>query len=113
ADLRIRVGDLRVVGRLRETRAERLRRLVGIVGVIEVDPEEEGPGGALAEPDERARHHLASAALHRGVAILLAALDLEAGVVSVEAAVETGGEPAAGIEDQRAHEGGCAIALRP
>ena len=112
AHLRVHVRDLAVVGRLREPGAERLRRVVGIVRVVEVDPQEERSRRPFRQPGQRAGHDLAAASLHRRVAVFLTALDLEARVVRVEPAVEAGGEAAARVQDQRAYEGGGAVALR-
>ena len=49
AELLVHVGDLAVVGPRREARREGLRRLVGRVRVVVVDPQEERPVG-LAQP---------------------------------------------------------------
>jgi hypothetical protein len=71
-----------------------------------MDPEQERTGRAPIEPAQGPCHHLLGPALHRGVPVLPAALGAESAVVGLEAAVEARGQPGAGIEDERADEGG-------
>ena len=63
ADERVDAGDFAGVRRGGVTRAERLGRIVGSMGVVEVDPGEERSGARSTEPGERTLDHRRTRAL--------------------------------------------------
>ena len=110
ADLRIGEGDLAVVGALRKPAPERRRRLVGRMGIEEVDPGKERRAAGPGEPGQGRIHDLVGRALEAGVTRGGAFAGPEGVVVDVEAPVEAG-RPRNGV---RADEGarGVAVALQ-
>ena len=106
-------GDLAVVeaghAARAELRAEGLRRLVGRVRVVEVDPGEERLLRAALEPGQRSVDHLVGGPLHAAEVEVLVLLQVEAIVVDLEALVEA--PPA--VEDERADERSRRVALLP
>ena len=109
-DRRVDARDLAVVRILREALLVRGRRVVRVVRVVEVHPDEHRPGGAAVEPGERTGDDLAAAPLLRRVRVGAVLARPEARVVDVEAAVEAGSDRPLRVEDHRAHERGRAVA---
>ena len=88
AELRVRIRHFSVVGPAPVSLPIGLRRLVGRVGIVEVDPGKEGLRPLLLQPRKRARNHRFGPpllSLHRR-----RARGRDAVVVEVEAAVESG-----------------------
>ncbi len=112
ADLLVDGGDLAVVRPAGVALAEGIRRLVGSVRVVEVDPEEERPLVVLPEPGKGPVHDLAAGPFrlqNHGLArsaLDLVVVDLEA-VGEAEAAVEhEGADEGAGAEPLAGEHGG-------
>ena len=103
AHQRIGGGHLALVGVGGKGGAERLGRLVGGVGFVDVDPGKEGAGVAGGEPGEGALHHLATGPL--GLQTRLGASGSNLVVVAIEAV----GEPKAPVEHEGGHEGSRAV----
>jgi hypothetical protein len=105
-DQLVRKGHLAVVEPARIAGGIRLRRLVGIVGIVEVQPQEGARRGRpLAsdrlEPGHRGPGGDVTLLLERAQELGLAGPAFEARVVDLEAAVEPGGR----IEHDRRNEG--------
>ena len=101
-------GDLAVVRRRAKARLQICRRIVRIVGVEEVGPQE--PRSACGRrldtghPLDGTRDDIVCATLDRGIAIFTRPLQPESCVVDVEAAIETGRRAAFRVENQRSDE---------
>ena len=104
ADAGVGVGDFSVVGLRREALLVGRRRVIGIVRVVQMDPEEKWSIGNLAEPSQGVLDHNLGAPLHRLVAISAAAAQVKAGVVQVKAAIESRRSAVQRIENQRSHK---------
>src|SRR5437870_13342640 len=64
-DLGVRKGDFTVIGMTEIPTGIGLRRLVGCVRVVEVNPQKEWPPGVELEPPESRVHHSIPTALNR------------------------------------------------
>ena len=110
--LRVDKGDLAVIETGRTSpavlRQEGLRRLVGRVRVVEVDPDKEGILLLSLEPGQSGVHDLVGWPLDAGEVEMLVLLEIELVVVHVEALVETPSP----VEDEGADEGSGLVALR-
>ncbi len=69
---------------------ERLWRIVRIVGIVEMQPDEKRPLLMTAQPAQRAVGNILGAPLHALVAILSRLALMKMGVIQVKAAVEAG-----------------------
>ena len=109
-------GDLAVVRRLGEPRLQIGRRIVRIVRIEQMHPQEErrvdAAGELCTSTSQRARDHFVTAPLDGRVAILAGPAETEAGVVDVEAAIESGAVPLRGSRIERADERRGPIAVR-
>ena len=103
------VGHLAEVRLARVAREEGLRRLVGRVGVVEVDPGEELLRLHALEPREREVHHLVALLLHGAEVDDLVLREVEAVGVVVEALVEAPPR----VEHPGADEGAGRVARLP
>ena len=88
-----------------------LGRIVRVVGVVEMDPEEERAAGMLAEPGEGTGDDLAAAPLDGGVTIFARALIMKRGIVGIEAAIKAGSIGRARLEDDGTDDGGGVITV--
>ena len=101
ADQGVGVGDLALVGAPAILRRKRLRRRVGIVRVVEVEPQKERRGlVALVEPAHGFGDGLIARTLHRTEVRILEFTEIEV----VEVAVETAPDPPPRVEHEGAHE---------
>jgi hypothetical protein len=99
-------GDFAVVGLPREALGEGRRRVVGVVSVEEMDPEEDGAPWTAVEPRERPRDHVSTPSLLRGIGIGPVPPPPEARIVRVEAAVESRGDRSLRVENDGSQERG-------
>ena len=106
SDQAVRVGDLRVVGPLRIARRERLGRLVGVVRLEQVQPQEERRARHLVEPGLGLPDRLRPPTLDGRQIQHARILDLELVVVAVEAPVD----PPPPVQDEGADEASGAAA---
>lgn len=104
ADAGVGVGDFSVVELGSEALLVGRRRVVGIVRVVKMDPEEEWSIGNLAEPSQGVLDHDFGAPLHRFVAVSAVAAQVKARVIDVEAPVKSGSRAIQRIENQRSHK---------
>src|SRR5207302_10452090 len=84
-------------------------RLIGIVGIVEVDPDEMRAGGMRVEPRLRMFYHFGAAALDSIPAGFVRG-SLGKVIVEIEAAIESGSESLA-VENNRADKCSGVIAL--
>ncbi len=82
------VLDCTVVGSGRVAGLVRLGWIVGIVGVVQMDPNKEWTPRMFADPRQRMGYNSPSSALDGAVAILSGSVVVEAGIVEIKAAVE-------------------------
>src|SRR6266403_6290175 len=80
----------------------RLRRIIGVVRVVEMHPDEERPLVVCGQPLQRVSDDFAAAAFNRLVTVFSLAPSVEAGIVEVKSALKTGSRPCSWAEDQRA-----------
>jgi hypothetical protein len=104
----VREGDLSVVRPVGVAGRVRLGRLVGVVGIVEVEPREEARRRPLLEPGDRLRGGFVAAPLDRVEEARVVGAQLEPVGVDVEAAVQAGlrGEHDRGDEAGRVEPGG-------
>src|SRR6185369_2970869 len=107
--LRVHVGDLAVIRIGLIAAFERLRRIVRIMGVVKVYPQEKWPCLSLAEPGERMVYHFAGATFHRFVAIGAAWTKPEARVINLETPIKPRRRATQRIKYKRGDEGGRVI----
>ena len=105
------VRDLAVVRLRRIALFEWRRRVVGVVRIVEVNPEKERRVFELTEPAERMVDDHAGAPFDGLVAIRTMAAKVEARVIDVKPAIEAGSGAVERVEDQRGHEGSGVVAL--
>ena len=86
------------------------RRLVGIMGIVEMDPNEMRSGGMRGHPCFRVLHHIRAAPFDPAPARFCLGLRGKV-VVEIEAAIQSRGQRVA-VEDDRADEGRGVIAVR-
>src|SRR5271168_222323 len=108
---RIDVCDLAVVESVGVPGFIGLRRIVGMVGIVKMHPDKKWSLGMSGQPGKRVGRDIGASALSGGVAIFAGMARGETGIVSVESAIEAGGEFCGGIEDDCADEGGGAISV--
>ena len=111
SDRRVGIGNLAIVGRVCIPGFERLRRIVGIVRIVEMEPEKEGARATLFEPSLGSSHNLVSPAFDALVPVL-SRTAVEAGIVEIEATIETRRGSLNRIKDYGRHERGSAITTR-
>src|SRR5579864_3723808 len=97
ADRRIDVGNLAIVGSRGVASLERLRRIIGIVSVVEMDPDEEWAVMVCCQPVERVPDDFAATTLNRLIAVFSRTSTMEAGIIKVESAFKAGGRARFGI----------------
>src|SRR3954447_17762655 len=105
----VRVGDLAVVQAVFVLVVERSRRLVGIMRIVEMHPDEVRPGGMSVQPLLSMLGDLGSPALYASPSFLSLRV-LGKVVVEVESAIKAGRQAIA-IEDNGADKGGGVVPL--
>ncbi len=96
---RIDVCNFAVVGLRGKASLVGFRRIVRIMRVVEMNPQEERPVRQLAKPRERMIHNIAGAAFDRLVAVSAMAPQVESGIVDFESAIEARSGPIERIKD--------------
>jgi hypothetical protein len=104
AEAGVGVGDFSVVGLRRKTFLIGRRRVIGIMRVVQMNPEKEGFVRNLAEPSQGMLHHNLGSPLHRLVAIRAVAAQVKTRVIDVEAAIKSRGGSVQRIKHQRRHK---------
>ena len=100
AQYRIGVSDFSVV-RLRSVSFfERGGRIIGIVRIVEMHPNEERALGMFAHPIQRTTHHIFCPALYRLVTIGATGAHAESRAVHIETSIKTGRSAIQRIEYQ-------------
>ncbi len=107
----IYVGDTPIVRGTRKLAAEGFGRIIGVVRVPQVKPQEKGTALLLPEPFEHEPQGHLAAALHGSLSALPRFLPVKACVVDIETALESGGKPVFGVKDDAADEGPRVVAL--
>jgi len=72
---------------------EWLRRIIRVMGIVEMQPEEKRSLLVTAQPRQRAIGHILGAPLHALVAVFARLTLVKIGVIHVEAALETREQP--------------------
>src|ERR1700676_4741470 len=88
ADNRIGICDLAVVRGGGIVSFERLRRIIRVMSIVEVQPDEKWPLLVTAQPPQRAVSNIFRAPLHALVAVFARLTLVKIGVIYVEAALE-------------------------
>src|ERR1035437_1830387 len=109
AELLVRIGNLAVIGMICESAAERLRRMIRAVRVVEVQPQEEWLLGSLLQPSDRVRDTFFRLALDQVQLRLAVGLRRKRIIIEVEPA----GEPPAVINSKRTDHRARGIAMLP
>src|SRR5579872_3867579 len=109
ADGKIGIRELSMVEIGSVTVMKRRRRIVGIVGVIEMDPEKERSTRAGLQPRKRAIDHDRSSPLYAIVTVFTRPAAVKIGIVSVESAIEPWDCRALWVEDLRSDDSGGVI----
>src|SRR5208282_2510068 len=91
ADNRIGVRNLAIVWERGVVGLERLRRIIGVVGIVEMQPDEEWPLLMMAQPPESAVGNILSPPLHALVAVFSWLAHVEVGVIDVKPTLKAGG----------------------
>ena len=97
-------GNLAVVRRGRESFLQIGRRIVRIVGIVEMHPQEPRSASSRRQPLSCPRGHLLAAPLDSLIPIVSGPTQPKAGVVHIEASIEAGRGAVARIENQRSDE---------
>ena len=105
ADAGVRISDFSVVGLRGVAFLEWRRRIVGVMRIVQMHPQEERPIGHLAEPSQGVIYHHRGAPLDRLVAVGAVAAQPKTRVINVEAAIKSRRSAVQRIENQRCHEG--------
>src|SRR6476660_6469891 len=100
----VHVGDCSVIRLFGILAAERFRRIVGVVCIPEVKPQEKRAPLLLAHPFERMSEGYFAAPLHRSFATFAGFLAMKARVVDIKAALEPRGKSVFGIENDAAYK---------
>src|ERR1700674_390134 len=96
------VGNLAVVGRGSVLGLVGFGRVIGVVCVVEMHPDEERPFLVRVQPCQRVRYDFAAAAFNCLVSVFSRAPTVEARIVDVKSTLKAGGRPRFWVEDQRA-----------
>src|SRR5208282_342822 len=91
ADNRICIGNLAVIRERSIAGLEWLRRVIRVVGIIEMQPDEERPLLVPLQPMKRPIGDLLGPPLHALVAIFSRLAGVKIGVIEIESSVKTGG----------------------
>src|SRR5262249_23868131 len=87
------------------------RRIVRIVRIVKMDPEEEWTFRMLVQPCNRTSNHLPSAAFPRLISVERRMPLLKTSIIGIESAFETMGKALLRIEDHRPDERRCLISV--
>src|SRR6266404_1617768 len=88
ADNRIGIRNLAVVRRGGVVSLERLRRIIRVMGIVEMQPDEKRPLLVTAQPAQRAISNIFRAPLHALVPVFARLTLVKIGVINVETALE-------------------------
>jgi len=105
----IGISDLAVVRMSFVLGAEGLGRIIGAVGIVEMEPEENGLGPMVLEPLDGAINALTGAAVHQSGVFCGEGF----GGKSVVIEIETAGETPGAIKDESADHGAGRVAMLP
>ena len=107
AYLSIDKGNSPVIGASLVTAGVRLRRVVGVMGIVKMNPEEERPPGALLQPAQRFVDYHVTRSFHNVCLRFVKMVEVEV----IEIGFKTLIQSIAGIEHRGAEECPCSIAV--
>src|SRR6516164_4413976 len=94
-------GDLAIIGLAAIPAGIRLRRRIGKMRIVEVDPKQKRPMRIALQPAQRLFHHHVAAALHQVQVGLVKAVEVKV----VEIGIKTFVEAEAGVQNSGANKG--------